>query len=334
MPTDTVLRELLVRQLDAWLPVALHRARRATLALAYAGTDAGGADAALRAVADLADRLRGFRLTVLVLAEGDAALPARLGAVEATLPAEVAVHVMPGDPGRLPVALKAAGAAGAPLLTVVHGADPTPALLAAARTGRPADLLLVTGPGAPLRPVLDAAGFPLVAEVDLVAPAEAGQVSPAGETAAGLAQATMATAGKTADATPPGGTVEGRRVAFATASDRSLQAFKDALWAVGPTPGLRYRDPADPQGRSLAVGPEPDAGPLGRELLAELRRRGPRTVTELRRHALTATPYRAADATRAVTGLLDSGAVTRAPEHGRLGGDVVISAGPGGGSAA
>ncbi|MGY3519901.1 hypothetical protein ACVMYR_26695 [Micromonospora sp. PTRAS2] len=305
MPTDAVLRELLVRQLDAWLPAALHRARRATLALAYAGTDAGGADAALRVVGEHADRLRGFRLTVLVLAEGDETLPARLGAVESTLPAEVAVHVVPGDPARLPVALKAAGAAGAPLLTLAHGAAPTPALLAAARSGRPADLLLVTAPDAPLRPALDAAGFPLVAEVDLLA------------------------------APPPPGSAgdEGLRLAFATGSDRSLQAFKDALWAAdGPT-GVRYRDPADPQGRAVDVGPEVDPGPLGRELLAELAR-GPRTVTELRRFALTSTVYRAADANRAVADLLDAGAVARDPEHGKLGGDVLISAVRPGGPAA
>ncbi|WP_320064827.1 hypothetical protein [Micromonospora sp. RTGN7] len=303
MPIDSVLRELLVRQLDAWLPAALHRARRATFALAYAGSDAGGADAALRAVAEFADRLRGFRLTVLVLAEGDETLPARLGAVEATLPAEVTVHVMPGDPTRLPVALKAAGAAGAPLLTVAHGADPTPALLAAVRAGRPADLLLINGPGSPLRPALDAAGFPLVAEVELIVPVEAAK-----------------------DA-------EERRIAFATTSDRSLQAFKDALWAVGAA-GAGYRDPGDPQGRIIDVVGEPDPGPLGRELLAELGRLGPRTVTELRRYALTATPFRVADATRAVAGLLDSATVTRDPQDGRLGGDVVITAAPGDGSAA
>ncbi|MDI5942749.1 hypothetical protein QLR68_32460, partial [Micromonospora sp. DH15] len=186
-----------------------------------------------------------------------------------------------------------------------HGAAPTPALLAAARSGRPADLLLVTAPDAPLRPALDAAGFPLVAEVDLLA-------AP----------------------TPPGSAGdEGLRLAFATGSDRSLQAFKDALWAAdGPT-GVRYRDPADPQGRAVDVGPEADPGPLGRELLAELAR-GPRTVTELRRFALTSTVYRAADANRAVADLLDAGAVARDPEYGKLGGDVLISAVRPGGPAA
>jgi DNA-binding transcriptional ArsR family regulator len=314
MPTDTVPRDLLVRQLDAWLPAALQRARRATLALAYAGAGAEGADAALKAVGEHADRLRGFRLTVLVLAEGDEGLPARLGAAEAGLPAEVAVHVVPGGPERLPVALKAAGAAGAPLLTLAHGAAPDPALLAAARVGRPADLLLVAEPGTPLRPTLEAAGFPLVAEADLLDDPDAGLRPDSGR---------RSDAAQPTDSGRPTGA--GRRLAFATGSDRGLQAFKDALWAAGEGAGVRYRDPADPEGAALAASPTPDPEPLGRELLAELRRSGPRTVTELRRYALTSTLYRSADATRALTALLEAGAVTREPGHGRLGGDVLIS---------
>jgi len=295
MSTDALLRELIVRQLDHWLPAALHRSRRATLALAYAGRDAAGAEAALRVVAEFADRLRGRRLTVLVLAPGGTELPVRLGAVEATLPAEVAVHVVPGDPDRLPVALKAAGAAGAPLLTVVDGGHPDPALLAAAASGRPAELLLVTEPGRALRPLLSSAGFPLATEVELV-PADA----PA------------------------------RLLGYATGSDRALEAVKDALWALDEYAGVRYRDPADPAGRPVDITLAPEPGPLRRELLAELARSGPRTVTELRRFAVTSTVYRAADANRALTSLLAAGAVSREPEHGRLGGDVVINAVPGG----
>ncbi|MEH0841918.1 hypothetical protein V6U81_05915 [Micromonospora sp. CPCC 205711] len=298
MSTDAVLRELLVRQLDHWLPGALQRSRRATLALSYAGEPAT-AEAALRVVAEFADRLRGRRLTVLVLA-GGADLPARLGAVEATLPADVAVHLVPGDPARLPVALKAAGAAGAPLLTVVDGVVPGPAVLDAAATGRPAEVLAVAPAPATLRPALDAAGFPLVTEVELV-PADGGA---------------------------------GRVVAYGTRLDRSLEAFKDALWDADEFAGVRYRDPADPAGGLLDIALHPEPGPLRRELLAELARSGPRTVTELRRHTLTATAYRAADTVRALSTLLTSGAVTREPEHGRLGGDVLISAAPGGPSAA
>ncbi|QDY07311.1 hypothetical protein FJK98_09105 [Micromonospora sp. HM134] len=294
MSIDAVLGGLLVRQLDHWLPGALHRSRRATLALAYAG-DPGTAEAALRVVAGFADRLRGRRLTVLVLADGGPELPARLGVVEAGLPGDVAVHVVPGDPGRLPVVLKAAGAAGAPLLTLVDGAAPEPALLAATATGRPAEVLL-TSTTPTLRPALTAAGFPLVTEVELVP----------------------------TDGTPA------RLVAFGTGLDKSLEAFKEALWATtnataGVDAAVRYRDPA---GGLLDVGADPPTGPLRDALLAELTRHGPRTVTELRRHTLTATAYRAGDAGRALAELVDGGAVTRDPEHGRLGGDVLISAGP------
>lgn len=292
MSTEAVLRELLVRQLDHWLPGALHRSRRATLALAYAGSDTGGAEAALRVVAEFADRLRGRRLTVLVLAGGGADLPTRLGAAETALPADVAVHVVPGHPDRLPVALKAAGAAGAPLLAVVDGGEPDPALLAAVATGRPAELLLVTTAGRPVRPALTAAGFPLVTEVELV-PADGGPA---------------------------------RLLGYATGSDKGLEALKEALWVVDEYAGVRYRDPADPAGRLLDISLDPDPGPLRRELLAELARTGPRTITELRRFAATSTVYRAADANRALASLLASGAATREPEHGRLGGDVVVTA--------
>ncbi|KXK60054.1 hypothetical protein AWW66_20910 [Micromonospora rosaria] len=323
MPTDPVLRELTARQLDAWLPGALQRSRRATLAVAGAPSDAETPEAAVRAVGAAGAGLRGRRLTVLVLADGTEELPARLGAAEAELPTEVAVHLVPGDHTRLPVALKAAGAAGAPLLTVVdwgkegpllnaYGREGSPsctpagaggppvegaegtglsrAVLAAAASGRPAELLVVAD--TPVRAALTER-FPLVAEVEWVP----------------------------ADGAPP------RLVAFATGSDRGLDAFKAGLWEVAGQLGGRLRDPADPTAVPLAATTDPDPAPLGRELLAELARSGPRTVTELRRHTLTATGYRSADAVRAVTGLLDAGAARRDPEHGRLGGDVVIHAG-------
>ncbi|MEV4812220.1 hypothetical protein [Micromonospora avicenniae] len=292
-PTAAALRELLVRQLETWLPTALHRSRRATVALAYAHRDVDSAEAALRLVAGQADRLRGLRLTVLVLADAVTDLPARLGPIEAGLPADVAVHVVPGDPSRLPVALKAGGAAGAPLFSFVDAGGaagvPDAAVLRAAAGGRPAEILLRAGRGA--RAQLDAAGFPLVTEVDLV-PA-------AGETAS---------------------------ITFGTGSDRSLEAVKESLWAAAD---VRLRDPA---GRLPDTGPDPELDPLGRELLAELARTGPRTVTELRRHALTATVYRSSDAQRALTDLLAAGVVTRDPAEGRLGGDVVIT--PSAGTAA
>lgn len=289
-PSGTVLGELLARQLDTWLTGALRRSRRVTLALAYGGAVGGDAETVLRSVGQAATRVRGHRLTVVVLG-GDADLPARLGPVGATLPAEVTVHAVPGDPGRLPVVLKAAGAAGAPVLAALHDPAGTdlvgPAARAVAATGRPAEMLLAAGVG--VRAELTAAGFPLVGEVETVS---------------------------TDDATP-------QRYALGTGSDRSLEAFKEALWRVGATAGLRYRDVG---GVTRALEPEPDPAPLVALLRAELIRSGPRTVTELRRHALTATAYRATDAVRALTALLATGAVRRVPADGRLAGDVVIHA--------
>ncbi|MET8231249.1 hypothetical protein ABZS77_11325 [Micromonospora sp. NPDC005298] len=287
MPTDRTtdfLRELLVRQLTTWLPTALHRSRRASVALA--GVDEGAAQAALRVVADHAAQVRGRQVTVLVLADGAADLPARLGPIEAELPAEVTVHVLPGAPDRLPVAVKAAGAAGSPLFSflAVPGAVSADVLTATAN-GRTGEVLLHAG--ATARDALAAIGFPLVAEV--------------------------------APVLPDGGTAG--VVAFGSRSDRSLEAVREALWAVGAELGVRYRDDA---GVTVDVTGDPDLQPLGRELLAELRRGGPLPVTDLRRHTLTATVYRAADANRALADLLHSGAVVRDPEHGRLGGDVLI----------
>ncbi|MET8045313.1 hypothetical protein ABZU25_31165 [Micromonospora sp. NPDC005215] len=288
MPTDRTtdfLRALLVRQLTTWLPTALHRSRRVTVALA--GTDAGGAVAALHLVAAHADQLRGRQVTVLVLADGAPDLPARLGPVEAELPAEVTVHLLPGTPDRLPVAAKAAGAAGSPLFSFVDvpGAV-SRELLTAAANGRTGEVLLHAGSSA--RDALVAVGFPLVAELAPVSPDDA---------ATGV-------------------------IAFGSRSDRSLEAVRDALWAVGADLGVRYRDPT---GATVDVAGDPDLEPLARELLAELRRGGPRPVTELRRHTLTATVYRAVDANRALADLLDAGDVRRDRETGKLAGDELIT---------
>ncbi|GLY21437.1 hypothetical protein [Micromonospora sp. NBRC 101691] len=291
-PYDTVLCGLLARQLDTWLTGALRRSRRVTLALAYAGPSGRTVEAALGALTDAADRVRGRRVTVVVVG-GDPDLPGRLGAVT-SLPADVAVYPVPGAPDRLPVALKAAGAAGAPTLTVlvdlagvVLGGPAAAPFLTAAAAGRPADLLLavpadVDGPAA-----LQRAGFPLVTGVE-ASPADDGPA---------------------------------RLLALGTGSDRNLEAGKEAIWHVGATAGFRYRDlDGVPRDLTAAV----DADRLGALLVAELTRSGPRTVTELRRHVLTTTPYRATDAVRALTALLDAGTVTREPADGRLGGDVLI----------
>jgi len=285
MSIADVTRELLVRYLDSWTPTALHGARRATFVQAWAGpVDAGLAEAALRVFGEFSDRLRGRRLTVLVVGPDAAALAGPLAAVQAELrtPAELAVHAVTGE---VPTALKAAGAAGAPLLAYLDGVDPS-----AVTAGRPVELLITAPPGdwPTRRQALRDAGAALTAGVELVDGAAS------------------------------------RLVAFATSSAKSLEAFKDGLWAVDEYAGVRYRDPEDPDGHLMDIALRPDPGPLRRELLAHLAAAGPCTVTDLRHFTLTDTIYRASDTVRVLTALLSSGAVTRTPDHGRLSGDVVV----------
>ncbi|MGC5050922.1 hypothetical protein ACLQ2S_05665 [Micromonospora sp. DT48] len=279
MPTDAVGPASFLRHLDRWVPAALRRARRATVALGYDGSDPQLAEQTVRVAGGYAARMPGCRLTVLVLADGTEELPARLGAAEAELPAEVAVHLMPGPPARLPVALRAAGALGGPVLSYLETDDPV--ALTAAAVGRTAEALVVAGSATPLREALVDAGFALATEVELI------------------------------DAD--------RRIGFGTGSDRSLEEMKENLWESG----ARFRDP---YGDPLSPAAPGESAPLGRALLEELTRQGPRTVTELRRYAVTRTAYRAVDATRALSDLLAAGQVTRSPQDGRLGGDVVVSA--------
>jgi hypothetical protein len=284
-----VTRELLVRYLDTWTPSALHGARRATFVQAWTGpADVGIAEAALRVFAEFADRLRGRRLTVVLVAPETGELTSRLDAVQAELgtSAELAVHAVAGDPARqLAVALKAAGAAGAPLLAYLDGG-----LSAAVTDGRPVEVLLVAPPGgwSAHRQALREAGFTLTAGVELVD----------GD--------------------------DSRLVAFATSSAKSLEAFKNCLWAVDEYAGVRYRDPTDPEGHLMDISLSPHPGPLRRELLAHLDTVGETSVTELRHFTLTETIFRASDTVRVLTALLAAGAVTRSPERGRLVGDVLI----------
>jgi hypothetical protein len=295
-----VKRELLVRYLDTWVPAALHRSRRATFAQCYAGDDGAIPEAALRVFAEFTDLVRGRRLAIPVVTARAGELAPRLDAVQRELrtPPELSVHVIAGDVDRLPVALAAAGAAGAPVLAYLDVGDrpaPADATLHAVAGGKPAELLLALGSGAARagldhRAAVRAAGFVLVTDVELVADDEPSEL-----------------------------------VVFATSSGKSLEAFKDAMWAVDEYAGVRYRDPRDPQGHLLDISLRPHPGPLRRELLAHLASAGRCSVTELRQFTAGETVYRPADTTRVLTALLAAGLVTRHPGQGRLAGDVLIS---------
>jgi hypothetical protein len=114
------------------------------------------------------------------------------------------------------------------------------------------------------------------------------------------------------------------RIAFATKSAKSLEAFKDELWAVDEFAGVKLRDPLDPDGHLMDISLNPDPAALKGKLLARLKQK-PATVTELKYYTLTETIYRGADAVRAIQGLVKARAVARTPENGKLGGNISLS---------
>jgi hypothetical protein len=116
-----------------------------------------------------------------------------------------------------------------------------------------------------------------------------------------------------------------QRLFFATSAVRSLERFKDALWAVDEYAGVRYRDPRTGH-EPLDITLEPHVGPLRRALLARLAAGGGGvTVAQLREYALSDTLYRPADVNRALHPLLAAGQVTRDPVRGRLTPETLIS---------
>ncbi|MET0418908.1 MAG: hypothetical protein ABW022_23075 [Actinoplanes sp.] len=291
----TVKRELLVRHLEAWAPAALHRGRRVIYAHGYADGDGGAAaEAALRVLCEQ-DPVRGRELSMVAVGGDLSTLEKRLAEVqrEAGAGSQLAVHTISGGTGaRLGVALQAAGAQRVPLLGYLDAASasepPAPATVAGLTIGKPAEMLLVLAPGESAEPYR--ARWPLFTQVELATGDEPGEL-----------------------------------LAFGTAAGKSLEAFKEALWAVDEFAGVRYRDPGDPDRHLIDISLTPHPGPLRRELLAHLAEAGQATVTELRTFALTSTVYRAADATRVLHTLIDTGMVRRDPDHGRLGGDVLIA---------
>jgi hypothetical protein len=299
MSVAELKREVLVRHLETWVPGALHK-RRATYVHGGAGGDGGRlAEAALRVFVEQADLLgRGRELTMIAVDEDTAEVGRRLAAVGVDNPA-LTVHVVTGGTdARLSAALKAVGAARVPILGFLDATSvsrpPSPDTIAALAAGKPAEVLIALAPGAvtdvdAYRWSLREAGFPLVAAVELAAGDEPGEL-----------------------------------LVLATTQGKSLEAFKETLWAVDEFAGVRYRDPGDPEQHLIDISLTPHPGPLRRELLAHLASVGAATVTELRTFALTETVYRAADATQVLQKLVSSGAVTRSPSAGRLGGDVEI----------
>jgi hypothetical protein len=119
---------------------------------------------------------------------------------------------------------------------------------------------------------------------------------------------------------------EAERLVFGTSVEKSLERFKDELWALDEYAGIRFRDPADEEGGLSDISVVAHLGPLRRTLLRQLTGVDGMTVASLRTWTLRETVFRVGDATRAVQALLAAGSVTRDPPGGRLSTDTVIRA--------
>jgi hypothetical protein len=357
-----VKRELLVRFLDSAVPVLLHGARF-TYAEGYAVAHHGGepsAVAALRVLSEFTDRLRGRRVTVvLVGADPDASgLLDRVTAVrdELGLPAQVGIDVAAGgcDEALLP-ALRQAGAFGAPIIAYLDAAGAGPPgrgtsaglagqgtsagpagegtsagpgydTVAALAAGRRADVLIALDPATLARgehlfgPTPGASGAGGDADQRKADRRYADLVTRYREALRriGLSQVTHA---ELVD-----GSGYAQLIFFATASDRSFDHFKDALWAVDEFAGVRYRDPRDPEHTLLDISLDPHLGPLRRALLERVRGGGERPAAELRDYTRAETMYRAEDAFPALAGLISAGRLERQPQRGRLTPSTVVRA--------
>jgi hypothetical protein len=277
-PLATVKQELLVRYLDAWTPAALHHPRQVT----YVDANPTGPAvlAAIRVFTEFADVLDRHRLTVVLAGTA----PVEMGEL-GELPEGLAVRTAGGD---LLTELTAARALTAPIFVYLDSGPHAPAgdLLTALGAGRAGEVLVALDTQADaeeFRGSLLAAGFRNAVVVELVDNAG-----------------------------------EAERVFFATSAVRSLERFKDALWAVDEYAGVRYRDPRSVDHPPLDISLEPHVGPLRRALTARLATGGGETVARLREYVLSDTLYRPADVNRALHPMLTAGQVTRDPERGRL----------------
>lgn len=291
-PHTAVKQELLVRYLDAWTPTVLRSHRRA--AYLEASRD-GSALAALQVFGEFADRLAGHQLDVVIVAQsGDPDAQLVQAVRDLGEPAGLSLRTV-RDPGELDLS--------GPVFAHLELADEEQAwsLVEAIASGAGSELLLTLGTVAgervtAYRERLRKAGLPQATHAELV-------------DNGGRAQLLM----------------------FATASEKHLAAFKEALWNVDEYAGIRYRDPRDPEGALVDISLSPQLAPLRRELLRVLEA-GERTVGSLQRHALAETLYRPADALHVLTSLANAGAIEREPEKGRLTPRAVVRS-PGGRSA-
>ena len=97
---------------------------------------------------------------------------------------------------------------------------------------------------------------------------------------------------------------------FGTSSPKGVEKMKDAMWAVDPANGIRYRDPRDPNQMTLEIQQNPDTAPLSR-MLRDVLATGSRSLDQLREYALLETVYRPQQVRGVVRRLISDGLLAR-----------------------
>jgi hypothetical protein len=285
-PHSAVLRELLVRYLDAWTSTVLRSHRRATYI--ETGRDDFAA-AALRVFGEFADRLAGHNLDVVILRSATEPLAAVLR--ELGEPPGLSLSSVE-DPATLTVT--------GPMLAHLDVSDTLDEsalwqLVESLTPGKAREVLLT------------------------LPPATAEQVT---EYRARL-RATGLTRAVAVELADNQGTAQ--LLLFATADNKHLTTFKNELWSADEFAGIRYRDPRDAEHTLVDISLNPQLLPLRRALLDELARRGTCTVADLQQHTLQETIYRPADTVGVLTSAASAGTITRDPAKGRLSPRTVVS---------
>lgn len=90
--------------------------------------------------------------------------------------------------------------------------------------------------------------------------------------------------------------------------------MKEAMWAVDPVTGSRFRDPRDPNQMAFDVD-TPAFVPLRRQLL-ELLAEGGRSIAELKRYTLLHTIYRPTHANQEMSRMVQEGVLEKGPGRG------------------
>ncbi len=342
--------DLLRRYLGAWLPILFTTHPKVTYAEGFAGPgiyadgEAGSPIIALEVVASHLDLLRvhpSHRLDVLFVEEHrgrQQRLIAELASARERLP-ELPANVVVHPPARhdcalaLPGLLTAVNAWGSPMLVVLDsfgGPDIRYTLLQQVAGSYAGEVLVTYGPAFLTRhgenPTHTASGDAAFGSTDwqgvFAQPSDRKWAFLVDQYRQTLRRAGFAHVLSFEMVDEIGSQLW---LLFGTNNDKGVEKMKDAMWAVDPAHGVRYRDPRDPAQMTLDIALEPNTAPLSRILL-DFVAAGPRTLDAMRQYTLLETVYRPQQVRGVVSGLLAAGQLKR-QGGGHLSGNTVLVAG-------